>query len=1019
MAGTAGEPDRQPLGIERQVHFEQFLHPGLVQPGVVCQRLPHQQPAQVLQQAGFAPFRGLLFLLERDGHVVLDALAEPGCPARRIVERSEMGETGPPWLQGEHPVDGLLPGHRVEGHGRGGGDEQGFAIVIELRVMQAEDVAGEEVAALRIEEAAVVVGVAGGFDEMQFLAAQLKAIALVQCPAAFRRRRFEPAEEFTESRFAIDGHGALLQSFGIDQVRQSLVVRGEGGLGAVGEQSAGTAGVVEVHVGGQDVTHLPGGEAEPCQDIQQPGHAVARAAVDEGQLITVTDEVTAGMAGAVQPGVDEPGMVVELTEVMRLLHVYCVSRRLGLECPRCRISDLEERKMTPMKRLTLTVALASALGSSTVPALEFSRTWFFGTSYLDSGAFVGNPDTVEGGKFTTNPGPVLSELLARKLGTSAVANNPDNPRTDPEGTNYAQGGAQVTNPLGYGQSPSPQHALPVRDQVDHYFESTARADRNALYVVAGGGNDIFYEMDRVAAGEISLDEALAYLGTSAADLAGQVQRLSDAGARYVMVPLVLDMEVFPAWVLETVAHAGEGNPAQGEALVAAMTVLARGGTDAAQVRLDALAAGEAALGLPPGSLLPTFRTVSGLGSGLSNFFSDTLLTQIGAVRGNVILIDLRSLFNEMVADPGSFGLVNVTGTACTTPSSLRCTPDTLVDPRAPGLFLFADGAHPTTAGHRILADYAFSVIAAPALVANLPEVALGSIRGHQDLLLSHVRGGFGEGWSLFAAGGMGTQDLEAGQAWDADSDDSRLMAGVARRLNLGWVIGGALEASRSDVDFGDDKGGFELNAVEFSLFADYQRERLFGTLLGTLSFNADFDDVERLVKLGGGVRREKGDTSGDLWAIKGVLGYRLWQRDGFSLGPFGSLNYQSAQVDGYREAGRRSTSMNFGSQDRDSFLLEVGLFADYSFSRTHLHGGVSYEAELEDDSRKLSAGLNSLPGSRFYLYDIAPSDYYWKLDLSLNSQVADGVGLGIGYQLRNGEDGNGDQQVNVGITVTF
>jgi len=76
-------------------------------------------------------------------------------------------------------------------------------------------------------------------------------------------------------------------------------------------------------------------------------------------------------------------------------------------------------------------------------------------------------------------------------------------------------------------------------------------------------------------------------------------------------------------------------------------------------------------------------------------------------------------------------------------------------------------------------------------------------------------------------------------------------------------------------------------------------------------------------------------------------------------------------------------------------------------------------AELEDDSRKLSAGLNSLPGSRFYLYDIAPSDYYWKLDLSLDSQVAEGVDLGIGYQLRNGEDGNGDQQVNLGINVTF
>ena len=675
--------------------------------------------------------------------------------------------------------------------------------------------------------------------------------------------------------------------------------------------------------------------------------------------------------------------------------------------------------MTSLKKLGLSLAMAGILSSAEVPALEFSQTWFFGGSLSDSGAYVGNPDAGEGGKFTTNPGPVWSEVLAEKLGASAAANNPGNPRTDPLGTNYSQGGAQVTIPIGIGQTPSPQHALPIRDQVTLYLDRVGgRASRNAIYSVWGGANDVFFNMGLVNGG-FPLDQALANMGVSAGQLVVQTQRLRNAGARYVIMPLLPDIGGVPAWVLETVSRAGEGSPAQGHAILAAATVLALGGTDPEQVRLAALAAGEAALGLPPGALLPTYQGTVALASGLSHAFNGALVQQVKASSANVILLDTWSLFEEMVASPGQFGLVNVTGTACTTPSSLSCTPDTLVDPRAPRFFLYADGVHPTTAGHRIFADYALSVLSAPAQIANLAEVSIGAIRGHQELLLGRVRGGFGEGWSLFAAGGMGAQELEAGQAWEAGSDEARLLAGAARRLNPEWVVGGALDASRSDVDFSGDKGGFQLDAVELSLFADYRREQLFATLLGTLALNADLDDIERVVKLGGGVRKEKGDTSVDLWALKGVLGYRLWQRDGLALGPFGSFDYQSAEVDGYREAGKRSTSMNFGSQDRDSFLLEVGLFADYDFSAARLHGGVSYEAELEDDARKLGAGLNSLPGSRFYLYDIAPSDHYWKLDLGLESQVAEGVGLGIGYQLRNGEKGNGDQQVNAGINVTF
>jgi outer membrane lipase/esterase len=224
-----------------------------------------------------------------------------------------------------------------------------------------------------------------------------------------------------------------------------------------------------------------------------------------------------------------------------------------------------------MKKSVMMSALlmAGLLAGGQVLALEFSQSWFFGDSLSDSGAFAGNPDAGEGGKFTTNPGSVWAEVFARRLGTRAVANNPENPRTDPLGTNYAQGGAQVTNPMGIGQTPSPQNALPIRDQVSLYLDRVqGRADRHAIYSVWGGANDLFFNMGLVNGG-LPLQQALANMSVSADQLVAQSGRLKVAGARYLIMPLLPDVGGVPAWVLETLSRAGEGNPAQGDALLAA------------------------------------------------------------------------------------------------------------------------------------------------------------------------------------------------------------------------------------------------------------------------------------------------------------------------------------------------------------------------------------------------------------------------------------------------------------------
>ena len=669
---------------------------------------------------------------------------------------------------------------------------------------------------------------------------------------------------------------------------------------------------------------------------------------------------------------------------------------------------------------TLAIAASLAVGAGSIQALEFSETYFFGDSLSDSGAFKGNPDAKLDGKFTTSPSKIWAERLADFFATGAVANNPDNPgNTSASGTDYAQGGAQVSNPFGIGQTPSPQGAAPIREQVNYYLNGRNRADRNALYSLWGGGNDLFFNLGLIGAG-LPPDAAVGNVVTSANELLGEAERLADAGARYILVPNLPNIGEIPAMLLDAVFRAGDGNPAQGDALLAAATVLAMGGADMATVRANALAAAEAALGMAAGSLTPYYQQNLVLGTGLSTTFNAALLAGANASKANIIGLDIFSFFNEVMAAPGGYGLVNVTGTACTTSLSLQCTPDTLVDPRAPGLFFYADPVHPSNAGHRLIGDYAISVITAPALIANLPEVVLGQVRGTQQSLEVQLAMGFGEGWSFFANGGLGGQDLESGQAWDASTDDAGLMVGIAWRMDPNWMFGGALEGAHSQADFARDMGSFDATSALLSAFMDYRHGNYFASAIFSVGLNSSIEDVERVISLGNTVRLERGDTDADVYALKALAGAAVFNRGDFQAGPFASINYQSVDVDGYREKGVRSTAMSFGSQDRDSLLLEAGLFADYRVgSAGNLHGSVSYEAELQDDGRSVTAGLNSLQGSHFKLYDIEGPGYFWTLNLGYSASVSKSVSLGIDYALRQGEGGSGDQALNVGINIDF
>lgn len=141
---------------------------------------------------------------------------------------------------------------------------------------------------------------------------------------------------------------------------------------------------------------------------------------------------------------------------------------------------------------------------------------------------------------TYSNGPVWTQYLAQSMGVSLAPSMLG-------GTNYAYGGAQTGTdgadlPGVSGFPPS------MRTQLNSYMGTVNHlADPNALYVLAGGGNNI-----RVLLDQVTPTTDLAALATSTAtayaqDIATQAQDLMQAGARHVLVLNVPNYGLTP-WI---------------------------------------------------------------------------------------------------------------------------------------------------------------------------------------------------------------------------------------------------------------------------------------------------------------------------------------------------------------------------------------------------------------------------------------------------------------------------------------
>lgn len=495
-------------------------------------------------------------------------------------------------------------------------------------------------------------------------------------------------------------------------------------------------------------------------------------------------------------------------------------------------------------------------------------------------------------------------------------------------------------------------------QMPGYLSNGRRADPHALYYLTGGGNDF---------------------------LRGQV--LSQAQAERA-----------------------------GDRLVASAAALQQAGAQTIMVWM-----------LPDLGNTPTAYTLA-LGSFLtpwSEAFNRQLLSGLKGLDAQIIPLNVPGLFSEVLATPQAFGLVPRKEAISTCFNGELCnehpqygissaTPD-------PSKLLFNDSVHPTTAGHRLIADYAGSLLAAPWEITLLPEMAHNSLRTHQAELRSQWQAPWqpvGDWQILLAGGDQAVRHDAQNTSTQGDGRGQQALLGTSYRPSEHWRLGVANGLEHQQMDTGRTHSRYRMDSYMLSAFSQYRGHHAWADL--TLTGGLTRFDSQRRFALGVQTRAEKGQTQGTSFAAGGRLGVDLAQPDSaWHLSPFLSAHYGRTTVQGYREAGDRTTALTFADQQRDSRRFGLGLQGTLALGkRLSLDGEVSREQEFEDQRQRLTLGQNSLPGMDFTLDGYQVPGSQDRASLGLRYQLAQDWSLRTTYSWQKSA-GTVQQGVGAGLSINF
>jgi len=587
---------------------------------------------------------------------------------------------------------------------------------------------------------------------------------------------------------------------------------------------------------------------------------------------------------------------------------------------------------------------AALLFSAGAHADGFQQVVSFGDSLSDNGnvAILSGSPVIT--RFTTNPGTVAVENIAKHFNLTLTPSLAG-------GTDYAFGGARaaIANPV-----PA------TSTQVQQYLTANGgKANPNALYTMWVGANDLLAAAANPATAQVAV-------ATAATNEVGQIKALQAAGAKTIVVFNLPDVGKTPA-ALSQGAAASQGI------------------------------------------------------SQLAQVYNGVLSGGLASANRGIVPIDTYALLNEVIASPGTYGFTNVTVPACTTASSITCSPATLRDPNAAATYLFADGIHPTNAAHALLGQYAISVITAPQQISLLGEAGLASNAAHVRTLRNQMMAdNFGAETRVFAAVDYGQQKFKnTDTSPKTDSDNVNLTIGADARVNDHVSVGVAMGVAQSKADF-QGGGGYKMQDIAGSGYAFYHNG---GGYVGTyVSFGQlSFTDIDRRIDLGSARRTETGKTDGSHVGA-GLTGGWWFGSESLKTGPYVSVDFQQLRVFGYTERNNTSTAMRFDKQTRNARIETAGwrLQGAWQSGNTMLRPfvEVAYNHDGRAEDRFVTAGLTNMAGE-FSIQGFSPDKTWVTADLGVTADFNQTWSGWVSYTGRFADDTQRYNGLNLGLKMAF
>lgn len=512
------------------------------------------------------------------------------------------------------------------------------------------------------------------------------------------------------------------------------------------------------------------------------------------------------------------------------------------------------------------------------------------------------------------------------------------------GNNYAIGGARA----GVVAQSQLGAAQPVSAQIDNYL-ATSAIKPDSIYSIWVGANDLLAAtQDRANAQNIITE--------SVSSVAQSVDKLHKNGAKTIVLPNIPDIGLTPM----------------------------------------------------ANSLNALDPTASQTATNTTSLYNKMVLNQVKATGANVVVLDTFGLLQQIAKDPKHYGFDNMTTPACGATSSLTCLPNNWIAPNANMTHFFADGIHPTGKAHKMIGDYAYAVITAPAQIAQISQMAHTNLQINERQLDN--KSTKAQGRHVWLSAYNQSSDVVG------DSESKSVMAGVDF---VGDTSTTSVYASQTDSEY---KNSVRTGVTDIDLKTQG---------LG-LSHYQTLGAVDLRTKVGFGgmdiktTRQITLDTTQKIHAAQAdgryiqagldVL-YPMQMASGVAVKPYVGVTVNRTVIDGLDESEYSSTAMSFDAQKYTDLIGKVGVQSDFVVNdRLSLGGSLAYHKSLDDTAHAQSARLKTV-------------NHSFDTPVSINNSGVLVAGVNANYKLgdkltalafiSHQNSDNDNTSVGVGLSASF